>query len=236
MAQKKGIKMEESEDLSILADANEQTLTKQSRPVRGRLLNIGKTLNELKTSQDYYCFDEPFKQIAELMKKRGLKSIGSYTQAQQRSEQHDRSASIDINIRERAVRSLFIVKMTESQLDWIHRLEWDKLDRFLTPLELRAILKKRFSLNMPSSALGNDQMDALIALNNENRPKCGDLDGVTIPPYFILDYDFCGTLYHHSWDKNVFNANFILPESEQSGKRIRKTARYEATPRKDIDD
>lgn len=168
----------------------------------------------------YYKYPEPYTRIALKLKEKKMHYIGNREEALRRQEEMDRPLSVDIPIRERAIRSMYVRAMTEGELDYLHRVEWFKRKNFLVLPQISYSMMKRFEKSMPSPQVSEEQMDYLIKFNRDNRPRCSYVDDVPVPPYFDLDYSFDGMAYHHAWDKCVQHAIFMMPTGGNGGKKM----------------
>lgn len=176
--------------------------------------------------ESYWRYPEPYKKIASYMMSIGMLEIGDIKYCDKRfmlPNGERRPSGLDLDIIERALRTLTIKKLTTTGLGKIHEYEQKKMMRFLTFPEIKVISRDRIK---SSGGLSENQVESLVEFNNENRPQCRKLDHVTIPPYFQLDNEFDGMNYHHEWDVNVWHGSFELPERENERKASKILRRF----------
>ena len=165
----------------------------------------------LEPSLDYA---PPYQQIANAMKARGLWELGKAVPG-------DRARSLDLDREGRALRTLAVRRLTWDQLETLHRFEVKRND-FLRD---NGQIRKMFKLDYSPVILSAERLDAIYEFNDDNRPEMRKEYGVTVPPYFPLDNEFDGLIYHHSWDKAVKVNDLVLPElkaKKHAGRRYLK--------------
>lgn len=158
--------------------------------------------------EHYYNYPEPYKYIAGFMKSRLLWDIGNpdYREKFRLPNGDIRSASMDMDIDSRAARTINVRKLTEDQLRKAHALEQRRLFFLYGP----QIFKAAGAPYRPEP-VSREAIEAVIELNNSNRPAPRKIGNVSIPPYFQLDLEFDGMIYHQQWDWLVHSVPFDMP-------------------------
>lgn len=173
-------------------------------------------IQPIKPDFDVPNYSEPYKQIADAMRIRGVTELGEMPRDK------ERASSLDISREGRVIRTLFVRHLDGFQLEKFHAMEI-KHNNFIHDI---TVLKRHFRLDYPPTILNDARMTTITDFNNDNRPEMRKEFGITVPPYFPLDNEFDGMEYHHAWDKAVRINDLELPEIKSS-KKTAKSILYD---------
>ena len=124
-----------------------------------------------------------------------------------------RAASIDLDIRDRAVRTVLVNRLNTDQLEKLHDLE-RSLGRFLVVPSIIAKFRMEHIRYFDDYQIGE-----IIKFQNRTRPERKKFDNYFVPPYFEPDYEFDGMEYHHQIDELVQFPSLVVPESTRDKAR-----------------
>lgn len=180
---------------------------------------------ELITPGHFYKAETSSGKLERYLINKGIPWIGDIdlrTKTHKIKEGHEkgevRPGGLDLNPRERAERTLFIKKLSREGLAKAQDYEARFLTRFLTFDEISRIIKEPAS--NPES-IPQKQYESLIEFNNQHRPpNTKTFETFPVPAYFLYDVEFDGMIYHHAWDRLVYD-QYLEFEIEAPPARIR---------------
>src|SRR3990167_9728915 len=127
-----------------------------------------------------------YKEIEAYMDSKNLQTLGEVGTL----ADDDPAASCDLPMEERALRTMFVRRLTDYQLLTLHEFEWRKLKRLvISHGECKSIIK---FIDKKVEAMNDERMAYVIYFNNQNRPIPEKIDGISIPAYFPPNYNFHG--------------------------------------------
>ena len=123
-----------------------------------------------------------------------------------------RPASVDLDRRGRAYRTVMLKSVSMEDLERWQRYELGKLDRLINScFELKAKLK----IDVKPRPMNDEIFDLVYRFQDAHRPQCKRFKGWGVYPYNVYDYDFDGMVYQHAWDKMLWMADLTLPEQAE---------------------